>query len=133
MEAEIVIESDLVEGSVRNGRRWRTVAEKRRIVEQTLVPGASVAEVARTYRINANQIFQWRQQYRAGKLTASEANSAKLLPVVVSDDAVPELKQEPQKSGCGSIHIELPGRALVTIEAGVDPALAGAVIERLAR
>ena len=28
---------------------------------------------------------------------------------------------------------EFPGRALVSVEAGVDPALAAAVIERLAR
>ena len=39
---------DQAEGLVpeRRVRRWRSVAEKRRIVELTLVPGASVALVA---------------------------------------------------------------------------------------
>ena len=32
----------------RRVRRWRSVAEKRRIVELTLVPGSSVALVARS-------------------------------------------------------------------------------------
>ena len=45
---------------VRRVRRWRTVSEKRRIVELTLEPGASVAEVARAHGMNANQVFKWR-------------------------------------------------------------------------
>lgn len=49
-------------------RRFRTVEEKRRIVEETLVPGASVARVARAHGVNANQVFGWRQLYRQGRL-----------------------------------------------------------------
>ena len=37
-------------------RRYRSVAEKRRIVELTLEPGASVARVARANGVNANQV-----------------------------------------------------------------------------
>ena len=33
----------------------------------------------------------------------------------------------------GSIHIELPGRALVSVESGVDPALVRAVLGSLLR
>ncbi len=42
---------DRAEGLVaeRRVRRWRSVAEKRRIVELTLAPGASVALVARAH------------------------------------------------------------------------------------
>ena len=46
----------------------RTVAEKRRIVELTLLPGASVARVAQAEGVNSHQVFQWRRAYRAGKL-----------------------------------------------------------------
>jgi hypothetical protein len=48
---------DQAEGLVpeRRVRRWRSVAEKRRIVELTLVPGASVALVARAHGVNANR------------------------------------------------------------------------------
>jgi hypothetical protein len=41
-------------------RLRRTPEEKRRIVEATFVPGASIARVARDHGVNANQVFQWR-------------------------------------------------------------------------
>lgn len=56
-------------------RRFRSNAEKRRIVEETLVPGISVAAVARAQGINANQIFQWRKLYQAGLLADRAATS----------------------------------------------------------
>jgi Transposase len=37
---------------------------KRRILEATLVPGASNCAVAREHGVNANQVFQWRYVYR---------------------------------------------------------------------
>ena len=45
-------------------RRLRTNEEKRRIVEETLKPGASVAIVAREHGVNANLVFGWRKLYR---------------------------------------------------------------------
>ena len=63
------------EGVVSERRRWRSVAEKRRIVELTLVPGASVALVARAHGVNANQVFKWRRDFERGEL--SEAVSAR--------------------------------------------------------
>jgi transposase len=49
-------------------RLRRTREEKRRIVEATFVPGASIARVAREHGVNANQVFQWRHEYRKGSL-----------------------------------------------------------------
>ena len=49
-------------------RQRRSIAEKRRIVEETLAPGASVARVARAHGVNANQVFGWRRLYLAGRL-----------------------------------------------------------------
>ena len=53
-------------------RRWgaaprqrRSIAEKQRIVEETLVEGASVALA---HCINANLVFGWRRLYLAGRL-----------------------------------------------------------------
>jgi transposase-like protein len=42
-------------------RQRRSIAEKRRIVEETLVEGVSVARVAQAHGINANQVFGWRR------------------------------------------------------------------------
>jgi len=47
----------LVETPKREARRRRAVEEKRRIVEETLEAGASVARVARRHAVNANQVF----------------------------------------------------------------------------
>jgi len=49
-------------------RRRRSLEEKRRIVEETLESGASVALVARRHAVNANQVFYWRKKYREGRL-----------------------------------------------------------------
>ena len=112
---------DQAEGLVpeRRVRRWRSVAEKRRIVELTLVPGASVALVARAHGVNANQVFKWR-----GELSEPVSASASLLPVVLSGG------DKPQTSS-GYIHIELQGRALISIESGADPALLRTILESL--
>jgi transposase len=67
----------------REVRRRRSVEEKRRIVEETLETGASVARVARRHAVNANQVFCWRKKYREGRLAKNQ--SSKLLPVTLSD------------------------------------------------
>ena len=54
------------------------MAEKRRIVEQTLEPGASVAKVARAHGVNANQVFHWRRQYRQGPLGEAEGRDGEI-------------------------------------------------------
>ena len=136
MERGIMSEAELVDNGAVRRRRWRTVEEKRRIVEATLVGGSSVSQVARLHGVNTNQVFHWRRQYYAGDLSMPVDSPTNFLPVVVSD--APESceetpNDEPVKRSGGLIHIEFPGRALVSIESGVDPALASAVLERLMR
>jgi transposase len=41
---------------------------KRRIVEETFAPGASVSIVARQHNVNSNLVFTWRKRYREGRL-----------------------------------------------------------------
>src|SRR5271156_1986812 len=41
-------------------RRW-SAEEKARIVEETLVPGARVSEVARRWQVCSQQVFGWRR------------------------------------------------------------------------
>lgn len=65
-------------------RRYRSVEEKRRIVEQTLGKGASVARVAREHGVNANQVFGWRLLYKKGRLGG---RGRKLLPATVGETA----------------------------------------------
>jgi transposase len=70
-------------------RRKYTVVEKRGMVEETHVRGASVPEVAQRHGVNANLLSVWRRQYREGMLkTEAPAMSGALLPVKVSTPTV---------------------------------------------
>src|SRR5450755_316385 len=91
-------------------RLRRTPEEKRRIVEATFAPGASIARVAREHGVNANQVFQWRYEYRKGTLGVRQQGQTRLLPVTVTGEpnsvTLPGIAAVTAASG--SIHIELP-------------------------
>ena len=57
-----------LEGDISASPRRRSAEARRRIEEETLEVGTSVARVAQKYGINANQLFQWRRLYRDGRL-----------------------------------------------------------------
>ena len=129
MDAEAV-------GVDRRGRRRRSVSEKVEIVQLTLEPGSSVAEVARAHGVNANQVFKWRRQFESGQLGKADAISTGLLPVTISADAVAssetaDAAADVQTSSSGAIHIDLPGRAMISVERGADPTLLRCVLENL--
>jgi len=54
------------EAGARAKRRSRSVAERQRIVDAALAPGASVAGVARANGVNANLVFKWIRRSREG-------------------------------------------------------------------
>jgi transposase len=123
-------------GTGRRPRRWRTVSEKRRIAELTLEPGASVALVARAHGVNANQVFKWRRALKRGELNEPAAASTALLPVTLSaacETAVDrgEVGTKERPTSGGAIHIEFPGRALISVESGADAVLLRSILESL--
>jgi len=121
-------------GTGRRVRRFRSIAEKRQIVNQTLEPGASVALVARAHGLNANQVFKWRRAFERGELVDSTAACTALLPVTVaasSEAETRELAVQQQPAAMGSIHIEFPGRATISVESGADPVLLRSILESL--
>jgi transposase-like protein len=83
--------------------------------------------------VNANQVFVWRRAFERGELVESAALATALLPVVVPvpDEVVEESGQPEPRSTSGSIHIEFPGRALISAERGADPALLRSILEIL--
>src|SRR5271157_1942661 len=85
-------------------RQRRSIAEKRRIVELAMLPGASVAGVARQHGVNANMVHYWRNLYRQGRLGAETDVSIRLLPVSVSEPAVdPALHTGSQPSSASTV------------------------------
>ena len=118
-------------------RRRRLVEEKRRIVEETLEPGASVARVARAHGVNANQVFAWRRQYRQGLLGEGNAEAVNLLPVHVTGTTVRKTNRQVRRQvahrtteAAGAIHVELP-KGHLRITGRVDAEALRAVLEQL--
>lgn len=117
-------------------RRRYTVAEKRVIVEQTQVKGASVAEVAQRHGINANVVFGWRRLYRQGLLSAEAAVEAPpLLPVQITTPTVvpsePQAAKEPvrrRRDRGGAIEIEFTGGVRLRVVGEVNRATLARVI-----
>ena len=111
-------------------RRYRAVEEKLRIVEETLVEGASVALVARAHEVNANLVFNWRRLYQAGRLGSGRA---KLLAVrVTAEDSTTRPSASCLPSLRGTIHIQLR-HAQVSIEGSTDPGMLRVLLECLQR
>ena len=117
----------------------RSVADKRRIVELTFAPGASVARVAQAEGVNSHQVFKWRQSYRQGGLVLPDPCVPSLLPIVVQQERPDRLVEQStvveqvadSKQACGAIHIEIPGRALISVEHSADMALLRVILESL--
>lgn len=65
---------EVIEGPT--GRRRRTKAERARIAAESLLPGASVTDVARRYETTRWQVYDWRKKLRAGQLVVPESVAA---------------------------------------------------------
>lgn len=120
-------------------RRRRSILERRRIVEETFVAGASVARVARAHGVNANQVFNWRRLYQRG-LLGGNSSSTSLLPVTVWDPQ-PGMQMAseteaalpaPSSVAPATIQLQLP-KGRLRIEGAVDAASLRVVLECLLR
>jgi transposase len=127
--------------SGRSNRKSYTLEEKRRIVEETLQPGASVSRIAREHDINTNLIFTWRRQHARGELTASQGTGQPaLLPVQIEAVAVAGNSRAPAMAVAkseveptlGIIEIALPG-ASVRIHGSVERDALRQVLDALQR
>jgi len=65
---------EVIEGP--SGRRLRTKAERARIAAESLVPGASVTDVAQRHGTTRWQIYDWRRKLRTGQLVVPESVAA---------------------------------------------------------
>ena len=123
--------------SGRQRRRRYDPAFKRVIVEQTLVPGASVARIAREHDINANQLFKWRRQFLLEGSAASgpgepTPSAISLLPVTMVGEETTPPESPAVPSPPGQIEITLAGGA-VRVQGAVDSATLQVVLSSLRR
>ncbi|EFJ2309164.1 IS66-like element accessory protein TnpA, partial [Escherichia coli] len=74
---------------------------KWRLVQQTLLPGACVAQIARENGINDNLLFNWRRLWRNGGLQSPGEHETSLLPVTLTpepDNKIPAPVQIPEQT-----------------------------------
>jgi transposase len=65
---------DVIEGP--SGRRQRTKAERARSGAESMMPGLTVAEVARRHGTTHWQVYDWRKKLRTGQLVVPESIAA---------------------------------------------------------
>jgi transposase len=131
--------SDVAERSGRtDGRRRRrlwSADEKQVMLAESFAPGASVAQVAQRYGVNANLLFTWRRQ-RAAKAPAESAKALEFAPVTV----VAESEARGARGGdvdaarlAGRMEIVLAGGERIIVGADVDAAALARVVKALTR
>ena len=114
-------------------RHWPEMS-KRRMVAETLEPGASVSIVARRHDVNANQLFKWRREMMSEQLPAADESVA-MLPVEIAQPVAlgPERAGEPRSRlrRSGVIEITFGSGARVCLRGEVSPETLRQVIELL--
>jgi transposase len=128
-------------GGVERRRRWSS-DEKMRLIEETLVPGAKVSEVARRNGISASLLFTWRRQARAieapsavvPRFAAAQIVGPDPVAKVAKPPSDEPLQPPPATSGrSGLIEISLGGNRRVRVDANVDAAALARVLDVLER
>jgi len=122
-------------GSAAEGKRRRrlwSAEEKRRIVAETLEPGASVSVVARRHDLNANMLFTWRRE--TGAVGSNVADGAVIfVPATIAAEPATRCPARPSPPPAGQIEIALAGGDRVIVGADVDAAALARVIKVLSR
>ena len=120
-------------------RRW-SQDDKTRIVEETLVPGAKVTEVARRNGVAASVVFTWRRQARTVEkvgpcfapvqiTAAAETGGVSAKPPSENDG---RMRLVPV-ARTGLIEIDLGNRRRIRVDAQVDPEALARVLDVLER
>jgi len=133
-EVTTVHRLEVISGTGR--RRQFTEDFKARVVEETLVPGAVVSDVARQHGLTPQQVFTWRRQARQ-PLANTESKAPQFVPAIVETALPPaalrgrQRKRTGQASrSCGSIEVEIDG-VTIRIGRGAEAKTVAAVLRAL--
>jgi transposase len=101
-------------------RRCWSAAEKARIVEESLVPGARVSEVARRWQVCSQQVFGWRRAAcRKTTVAVKSTETATAAFVPITTDVPLPASVARAASATPAIEVELAG-AVVRVVPGMD-------------
>jgi transposase len=111
-------------------RRWPEDI-KARIVEETLAPGAVVAEVARHWQVCPQQVFGWRRERRLSQSAElAPLGLVEIVPEVASAEEEPPHKVATATPSVALVEVRLAG-AVLRIGPGTDAALLTMVLRAL--
>jgi transposase len=124
-------------GGIERRRRWST-AEKMRIIEETLAPGAVVTDVARRNGVATSLVFTWRRQARVENVASTAPG---LVPVRLAVPA-PQVETAPSidappapavRKRRGVIEITLGDGKRISVDENVDAEALGRILDVLSR
>lgn len=121
----------------RKGRPNYPVEFKRQLAAAACEAGVSVSKLSMANGVNANMVFKWRREYRAGLLNDMPDTRTTLLPVVLAEDspmAAPTVQTAAtaRAPATASIAVEIIfADAVVRVHEGVDAALLRTIFQSL--
>jgi transposase-like protein len=124
---------------VRQSRRHRSVAERVRIVGETLKAGVLVREIAHRHGVNPSVVYRWRVLHKRGLLMGrARKTQVTLLPVEIgeSSSAGGELRvvsRPGERAGVGAIEVEFSGGRRLSVRGVVDAQMLRQVIQGLSQ
>ena len=120
-------------------RRW-SQDDKVRIVEETLVPGAKVTDVARRNGVAASVVFTWRRQARTAERVVPCFAPVQIAAAVGTGEENSKPRSEDDRRmrqlpavRNGLIEIDLGNRRRIRVDAQVDPEALARVLDVLER
>lgn len=121
----------------RKGRPNYPVEFKRRLAAAACEAGVSVSKLAMANAVNANMVFKWRRELRAGLFDDAPAGLTKLLPVVlaaapveVESDAATAPRSPSSSTAVAMIEIVIAD-AVVRVHGSADAVMLATIFQSL--
>jgi transposase len=125
--------------SVKGSRRYRSAAERVRIVGETLKPGVLVQEVAHRHGVKPSVVYRWRVLHKRGLLTVgARKTQVTLLPLELSGSSSDSgelriVSGRDESAGVGAIEVEFSGGRRLRVRGVVDAQTLRQVIQGLSQ
>lgn len=131
--AGTILATDSIARASRKGRPNYPIDFKRQLAALACAPNVSVSKLAAKHGINANMVFKWRRQYRAGYFgvpgTGSRTTPVSLIPVVTPTVS----ERQPSVRQSDSVIEIVIDDVTLRLHGGVDPITLSTVLDCLAR